>query len=156
MSSEVDRKTEARSDHDIQREVLDELEWDPRIRSSDIGVIARDGVVTLTGWVDAFGQRWAAEEAAHRVRGVRAVASDIEVRLPIGSERTDAEIAAAAVRALEANAVLKADDIEVTVSDGSITLKGIVDWAYQKQDAEQAIRDLRGVRGVTNLITTRA
>ena len=150
------RNTGDRLDHDLRREVIEELQWDPRVRANDIGVSAKDGVVTLTGWVDAFGQRWAAEQAAHRVRGVRAVANEIEVRLPISSERTDAEIATAAVCALEANAVLKAEDIHVTVSNGNITLRGIVDWTYQKHDAEQAVRDLWGVRGVTNLITTRA
>jgi len=90
------------TDEQIQRDVLAELKWDARVQPNEIGVAVKDGVVTLTGWVDSYTKRWAAEEAAHRVRGVKAVANDIEVRLPISAERTDADIAAAAVRALAA------------------------------------------------------
>ena len=102
------------------------------MRPNEIGVSVKDGVVTLTGWVDSYQKRWAAEEAAHRVRGVKAVANDIEVRLPVGAERTDADIAAAAVRALEWDAMLPIDRIDVTVSRGWVTLKGEVDWQFQK------------------------
>jgi osmotically-inducible protein OsmY len=116
----------------------------------------KDGVVTLTGWVDSYQKRWAAEEAAHRVRGVKAVANDIEVRLPVGAERTDADIAAAAVRALEWDAMLPIDRIDVTVSRGWVTLKGEVDWQFQKGEAERVVRRLWGVRGVTNLITVKS
>src|SRR6185295_10223566 len=84
------------SDEEIQREVLAELKWDARVQPNEIGVVVKDGVVTLTGWVDSYTKRWAAEEAAHRVRGVKAVANEVEVRLPSVSERTDADIAAAA------------------------------------------------------------
>jgi osmotically-inducible protein OsmY len=109
----------------------------------------------LTGWVDSYIKKAAAEEAAHRVRGVRAVANDIEIRLPIAAERTDSELAAAVLRALEWDAGIPADEIEVTVSHGWITLKGVVDWQHQKQDAERAVRRLWGVRGVTNSITVK-
>jgi len=142
----------AKSDEQIQREVLAELKWDAQVAPNEIGVLVKEGVVTLTGWVDAYTKKWAAEEAAHRVRGVRAVANDIEVKLPTSSERTDADIAAAALRALEWDAEVPADDIEVTVSHGWVTLKGDVDWQFQRLDAERVIRRLAGVIGVTNLI----
>jgi osmotically-inducible protein OsmY len=122
---------------------------------NEIGVAVKDGVVTLTGWVDSYTKKWAAEEAAHRVRGVKAVANDIEVKLAISSERNDADIAAAAVRALEWDAFVSIDKLDVTVSKGWVTLKGEVEWQYQKQDAERVIRRLSGVKGVTNLITVK-
>src|SRR6267142_3436107 len=90
-----------RTDDQIQLDVLDELKWDARVQPNEIGVAVKDGIVTLLGWVDSYTKRWAAEEAAHRVRGVKAVANEIEVRLPVSSERNDADIAAAAFRALE-------------------------------------------------------
>src|SRR5688572_8350458 len=98
--------TETRTDTQIQSDVLAELKWDARVQPNEIGVTVKDGVVTLTGWVDSYTKKWAAEEAAHRVRGVKAVANDIEVRLPSSSQRTDADIAQAAVRALEWDAFL--------------------------------------------------
>jgi osmotically-inducible protein OsmY len=147
--------TEIRTDEDIQRDVLAELKWDARVQPNEIGVAVKDGVVTLTGWVDAYTKKWAAEEAAHRVRGVKAVANDIEVKLPGPSKRTDADIAAAAVEALEWDALVPADKVRVTVSDGWVTLKGEVEWQYQKEDAERVVRRLWGVKGVTNLITVK-
>jgi osmotically-inducible protein OsmY len=141
-----------RTDEDIQKDVIAELKWEPRVNPAEIGVIVKDGVVTLTGWVDSYTKRWAAEEAAHRVRGVKAVANDTEVRLGVGSERTDAEIAAAAVRALQWDALLVPEQIEVTVSKGWVTLKGTVEWEYKKQEAERVVRNLAGVKGVSNLI----
>src|ERR1700736_2447770 len=98
--------TETRTDAAIQADVLAQLRYEPRMNPNEIGVAVKDGVITLTGWVDSYTKKWAAEEAAHRVRGVKAVANDIEVRLPSTSERTDADIAAAAVRALEWDAFL--------------------------------------------------
>jgi len=147
--------TETRTDEQIQQEVLAELKYEPRVTPNEIGVIVKNGVVTLTGWVDSYTKRWAAEEAAHRVRGVKAVANDIEVRLPGSSERTDADIAAAAIRALQVDAVLPVDKIDVTVSKGWVTLKGEVEWQYQKEDAERVIRRLTGVKGVVNSITVK-
>jgi osmotically-inducible protein OsmY len=144
--------TENRTDSQIQSEVLAELKWEPRVQAPEIGVAVKDGVVTLTGWVDSYSKRWAAEEAAHRVRSVKAVANDIEVRLISGGERTDAEIAAAAARALEWDALLVPESIDVTVSKGWITLKGTVDWQYKKTEAERVVRNLAGVKGVSNLI----
>jgi len=148
--------TETRTDAQIQTDVLAELKWEPSVSPNEIGVVVKDGVVTLTGWVDAYTKRWAAEDAAHRVRGVKAVANDIEVRLPTGDQRTDPDIAEAAIRALHWDAFVPADRIQVTVSKGWVTLKGEVDWQFQKQDAERAIRRLTGVKGVTNFITVKA
>jgi BON domain len=110
--------TTTQSDEQIQKDVLAELKWDARVLPNEIGVAVKDGVVTLTGWVDSYTKRWAAENAAHRVRGVKAVANDIEVRLPSSAERTDADIAAAAIRALEWDAFVSVDKLEVTVSKG--------------------------------------
>jgi osmotically-inducible protein OsmY len=147
--------TETRTDTEIQSDVLAELKWDARVMPNEIGVAVKDGVVTLMGWVDSYSKKWAAEEAAHRVRGVKAVANDIEVRLPVFAERSDADIAAAAVRALEWDAVVPIEKIDVTVSKGWVSLKGEVEWQYQKEDAERVVRRLAGVRGVINLITVK-
>jgi osmotically-inducible protein OsmY len=145
--------TGTRTDAQIQSDVLAEMTWDPRVQPNEIGVAVKDGVVTLTGWVDAYTKRWAAEEAAHRVRGVKAVANDIEVRLSNRDERTDADIAAAAIHTLEWDALVPVDKLDVTVSHGWVMLKGEVEWQYQKQDAERVVRRLAGVTGVTNMIT---
>ncbi len=147
--------TTLRSDADIQAEVLSELKWEPRVQATEIGVAVKDGVVTLTGFVDSYTKRWAAEDATHRVRGVKAVANDIEIRLGVGGERTDPEIAAAAARALQWDALLVPEKIDVTVSKGWITLRGTVDWQYKKHEAERVVRNLSGVKGVSNLIDVR-
>src|SRR5258707_12836159 len=144
-----------RTDEAIQTDVLEELKWDTRVQPNEIGVMVKDGIVTLTGWVDSYLKKWAAEEAAHRVRGVKAVANDIEVKLPGSSERTDEDIAEAVVHALEWDAFVPIDKLDVTVTKGWVTLKGDVEWQYQKQDAERVIRRLKGVTGVTNLITVK-
>jgi len=144
-----------RTDEELQRDVLAELKWEPRLQPNEIGVRVKDGIVTLFGWVDTFTKKWAAEEAALRVRGVKAVVNEIEVRLPSEAERTDEEIAAAAIRALESDTTVPSDRIRVTVSKGWVTLEGEVEWQYQKLDAERAVRRLTGVRGVANLITVK-
>ena len=147
--------TATRTDEEIQEDVLDELRFDARVQPNEIGVAVKDGIVTLTGWVDTYLKRWAAEDAAHRVRGVRAVANDIEVHLPSSAERTDADIAAAAIHALEWDAFVPVDKLDVTVSRGWVTLSGEVEWNFQKQDAERVVRRLSGVRGITNLISVK-
>jgi osmotically-inducible protein OsmY len=144
-----------RTDEDIQQDVLRELKFDASVQPNEIGVAVKDGIVTLTGHVDSFLKKWAAEEAAHRVHGVNAVANDIEVRLPGSSERTDADIAAAVTRALEWDAIVDIDKFDVTVSKGWVTLKGEVEWGFQRADAERVARRITGVRGVSNLITVR-
>jgi len=147
--------TMTHTDEQIQRSILEELKWDARIHPNEIGVAVKDGIVTLTGWVDNYTKKWAAEDAAHRVRGVKAVANDIEVRLPNSAERTDADIAAAVTRALEWDAFVPIEKLNVTVAKGWVTLRGEVEWQYQKEDTERAVRRLTGVRGVTNLLTVR-
>jgi osmotically-inducible protein OsmY len=141
-----------RTDEQIQADVLEELKWDTRVRPNEIGVAVKEGIVTLTGWVDSYLKKMAAEEAAHRVPGVLAVANDIEVRLPSFAERTDADLAAAVLNALKWDAAIQADILDVTVSKGWVTLKGEVEYAFQKRDAERAVVRLSGVRGVSNLI----
>jgi osmotically-inducible protein OsmY len=145
--------TKARTDEEIQRNVLEELKWDARVQPNEVGVAVKDGVVALTGWVDSYAKKWAAERAAHRVKGVVAVANDIEVRLPSAAERPDPDIAAAVTRALEWDAFVPLDNVEITVTKGWVTLKGEVEWEFQRRAAERAVRRLTGVRGVTNLIT---
>jgi len=147
--------TRTRTDEQIQRDVLEEMKWDARLQPNEIGVAVKDGVVTLTGWVDSFAKKWAAERAAERVRGVKAIANDIEVRLPGTTEHTDADIAAAAARALQWDTLVPEDHVQATVSKGWVTLKGEVDWEYQRRAAERSVRSLAGVRGVTNLVTLR-
>jgi osmotically-inducible protein OsmY len=144
--------TETRTDVRIQADVLAELKWDARVNPNEIGVVVKDGIVTLTGWVDSYIKKWSAEEAALRVRGVKAVANDVEVRLPSSSERTDADIAAEAVRALELDALVPLENVKVTVSKGWIMLDGTVEWQYQKEEAERVVRRLTGARGISNLI----
>jgi len=143
--------TLTRTDEEIQKDVFTELKWDARLQPNEIGVIVKDGVVTLTGWVDSYLKKWSAEDAVHRVTGVKAVANDLEVKLSV--ERTDPDIAAAAVRALEWDAFVPSEKVKATVSKGWVTLKGEVEWQYQKEDAERVVRRLAGVKGVTNLIT---
>jgi osmotically-inducible protein OsmY len=145
--------TFTRTDQEIQTDVLAELRWDLGTPAKDIGVAVKDGVVTLTGTVDTYLNKWRAEQAAHHVTGVTAVANDVAVRT-IG-ERTDSDIAAAAVHALKWNTSIPADKIHVTVDKGWVTIKGEVEWQYQKQEVERVIRPLWGVKGVSNLITVK-
>jgi osmotically-inducible protein OsmY len=155
MATATATRTETHTDDQIQKDVLAEMKYDARVQPNEIGVSVKDGVVTLTGYVDSYSKKWAAEEAAHRVRGVKAVANEIEVRLFSSAERTDTDIAAAAVRALEWDAFVSVDKLDVTVSKGWVTLKGEVEWQFEKQDAERVVRRLSGVKGVTNLIVVR-
>ncbi|HXO97344.1 MAG TPA: BON domain-containing protein [Chthoniobacterales bacterium] len=139
-----------RSDEAIREDVLLELKWDPKIKSTDIGVAVKDGVVTLSGFVSTFWELDAAEKAAKRVYGVRGVANDLEVKL--FWQRTDPEIARDAVRALESHVSIPSDQIKVTVKNGKVRLEGTVDWEYQKELAQSAVKKLRGVGGVVNKI----
>jgi osmotically-inducible protein OsmY len=147
--------TFTRADADIERDVIEELRWDSRLQPNAIAAGVRDGVVTLAGWVDSFPKKLAAERAVHRIRGVKAVANDIEVRLPIAAQLPDSEIAASAVRALEWDAFIPIEHVEVTVSKGWVTLRGEVAWEHERRAAQRAVDKLPGVRGVTNLLSVR-
>jgi len=141
------------NDQQIQQDVLAELRWDARVAPNEIGVAVKDGVVTLSGQVESYTKKWAAEDAALRVRGVRGVANDVEVKLPFDDQRSDADIASAAINALKWDASIPTDKVQVTVAKGWVTLKGQVDWNFQKEAAEREVRNLKGVLGVVNLIT---
>jgi len=143
-------KIQTRSDEFIRDDVVFELKWDPKITSKDIAVAVKDGVVTLSGFVSSYYEKDAAEKAAKRVYGVRAVANDIEVKL--ATTRTDPEIAREVVRELDSHVSIPADKIKVTVKNGWVTLEGTVEWQYQKALAESAVKKLRGVIGVFNNI----
>ncbi|MGW3605978.1 BON domain-containing protein [Micromonospora sp. NPDC005161] len=147
--------TISRTDQDIQSAVLDELTWEPRVQPHEIGVTVAEGVVTLTGRVDSYAKKWAAERAAHRVARVRALANDLTVRLPGEAERADPDLAAAASHALEWDAFVPVEKLQVTVSAAWVTLHGEVEWEYQRRAAERAVTRLTGVRGVSNGITVR-
>lgn len=134
----------------VRDAVLRQLEWDPEVNATEIGVSAKHGTVALTGFIDTYAGKLAAERAAKRVKGVRAVANDIEVRLKL--ERTDADIAADAARALELRSSVP-DSVQATVRNGHVTLTGRVAWPYQMREAEKAIRHIRSVRGIANHIT---
>lgn len=140
-------------DGKLQHKVLAELSWDPSIDAAHIGVTAADGVVTLSGHVGSYAQKRAAEEAARRVKGVKAVAEEIEVRLPFEAKRNDDQIAAAAVERLSWDSTVPRDAVKVTVDAGWITLTGQVEWHYQREAAEEDVRSLAGVVAVSNDIT---
>ena len=141
-----------KSDTELQRDVLEELKWEPSVSEKEIGIAAKDGVVTLSGFVESYAQKYAAERAASSVAGVKAVAEELEVRLPSIFARTDTELAHAAVSALKWDIQVPDDKISTTVEKGWIDLKGEVEWQYQKTAAATAVRNLTGVKGVTNLI----
>jgi len=141
-----------KSDSEIERDVRDELKWDPDLDAEDIAVSVKNGVVTLAGFTRSYADRLEAEAAAKRVAGVLAVANDIEVRLPAIDQRPDPDIARDAVAALKAELPISYDRIKVIVRDGWVTLEGAVEWQYQKTTAENAVRKVKGVKGVTNVV----
>jgi osmotically-inducible protein OsmY len=141
-----------KSDEELQSEVMFQLGWDSRIRQTEVGVLAHNGVVTLTGNVDSYAKKLAAQQAAHRVKGVLDVVNTIEVHIPGSLSRTDEEIAQAVRHALEWDVLVPADHIHSTVSGGWVTLEGDVEYYRERVDAERAISHLPGVRGVTNRI----
>ena len=141
-----------KTDLELKKDVFDELQWEPIVDASAIGVIVKNGVVTLTGNVDRYPEKWEAEHAALRVSGVKAVANEVKVKLPSNYERTDADIARSATIAMDCN-ILVPSGIQVVIENGWITLKGEVDWQYQKSAAETTVRHLTGVKGVTNEVT---
>jgi osmotically-inducible protein OsmY len=134
-----------KTDAELQRDVMNELKWEPTIKAAEIGVGVKGGVVTLSGHVDSYVKKWAAERAAARVSGVRAVAEKIQVSLPGSLKRSDEEIAGAVANVLEWNVLVPHDRVKVQVQDGLVTLSGEVDWWYQKNAAEESVRYLMGV-----------
>jgi osmotically-inducible protein OsmY len=142
-----------KSDNELRRDVERELEWEPAVDERYIGVSVMGGVVTLTGHVPTYSQRWKAERTVERVEGVRGVANELEVQL--AGEVTDTDIAKAAVDALNRDITVPSDRIKVKVDKGWVTLTGDVNWDYQRRAAERALRNLSGVRGFTNLITVK-
>ena len=141
-----------KTDLEIQKNVMEELKWQPSINSAEIGVAVNNGVVTLSGTVDNYAEKRAAEKAALTVAGVKAVAEDIEVNLGFNHKKTDAELAEAAVNALKWNVLVPNDKIKVTVDNGWVTTAGTVDWAYEQNAVRNAINSITGVKGVSNLV----
>src|SRR4030081_1878371 len=144
-----------RTDSDIKRDVEAELRWDPDIDPTDIGVAVKGGVVTLTGFVRSYSQKYQAELIAKRVLGVVGLANDIVVRLPSENQRPDPEIARDAVAALKTELPYSSQNIKVTARDGWLTLEGNAEWNYQRTRAEEAVLRIKGVKGVSNLIVLR-
>jgi osmotically-inducible protein OsmY len=136
----------------IQKDVMDELKWEPCLSASEIGVAVKNGVVTLSGQVDSYYKKLIAEKAAKRVAGVKAVAEDIQVGISPGYRKTDAEIADAVVAALKWHAAVQEEKIKIKVEDGIVRLEGEVEWDFQRTNAQSAIENLTGVRSVINLI----
>jgi osmotically-inducible protein OsmY len=141
-----------KSDSEIERDVKEELGWDPDLDATDIAVSVKKGVVTLTGFVKSYSDKFEAEAAAKRVAGVAAVANDIEVRMPSVDERPDPEIARDAAAAIKSQLPISSERIKVVVKNGWVTLEGDAEWQYQRQTAENAVRRIKGVKGVSNLI----
>lgn len=141
-----------KTDDQLQKDVLEELKWEPSIHASEIGVEAKGGVVTLAGHVSSFAEKWNAEHAAQRVSGVKALAIEIDVRIAGSGSRTDGDIARLAKNILEASTLVPKDTVKIMVEGGRITLSGNVDWQYQREAAVDGVRNLFGVIGVSNQI----
>lgn len=144
-----------KTDAQLKADVTDELAWDPAINATNVGVMVKDGVVTLAGHLDSFAEKHAVEQAVRKVSGVRGIALDLDVKLAAGQQRTDSDIAQAATAALSLNSLVPAGKIKVEVENGWVTLTGQVDWSYQFASAEQCVRPLAGVRGLSNKITVK-
>lgn len=142
-----------RRDDEIMHDVQAELRWEPSLRSEHIAVSVRDGIISLSGYVVSYYDKWKTERVIARVRGVKALANDIEVKLPTSSVRPDPEIARAIIDGFRWNLLVPHDDLVIKVDNGWVTIDGQVNWYYQKEEAERAVRRVTGVRGVTNLCT---
>src|SRR6202030_4316244 len=154
-SHRIEPEAIMKSDSEIERDVKDELQWDPDLDATDIAVSVKQGVVALTGFVKSFTDKYEAEAAAKRVAGVLGVANDIEVRMPSVDERPDPEIARDAVAAIKTQLPFSSEHIKVVVKNGWVNLEGQVEWEYQRSTAENAVRRIKGVKGVSNLIQLR-
>jgi osmotically-inducible protein OsmY len=142
-----------KTDVEIQKDVMDELKWQPFLNSSEIGVAVKNGIVTLSGIVDSFPKKLSAERAAKKVAGVKAIAEDIQIGVSPVARKTDAEIAEAVFNALKWHSAVPEEKVKIKVEDGIVTLEGELEWEYQKLNARNAIENLTGVRSVINLIT---
>ncbi len=145
-----------KTDNEIQKDVIEQLKWEPFLNASQIGVAVKNGVVTLSGQVDSFSKKVLAEKAAKKVTGVKAIAEDILVGISPAYKKSDAEIAEAVVNALKWHTMIPEEKIKVSVDDGNVKLEGDVEWEYQRTQAKTAIENLVGVRFITNLITVKA
>ena len=142
-----------KTDTDLKSDVLAELKYEPSVKVTNIGVLVKDGTVTLNGFVTSYSEKWNAVRAARRVSGVNAIADDIEVKLSDSLHRTDGEIAGAAASQIKWSTMIPTGAVKVTVREGWITLEGEMEWAYQRNAAEDAVKYLAGVKGVGNMIT---
>jgi osmotically-inducible protein OsmY len=140
------------SDRTIKQAVEEELDWEPSIDAEHIGVTVEDGVVTLSGHVGSYAEKYAAEKAAKRVKGVRAIAQEIEIRFPSDKKTSDDQIAKRALDIIAWNSTIPKDKVLVKVQSGFVTLSGEVEWFYQRDDAENAVRKLAGIKGISNEI----
>ena len=145
-----------KTDKQLKNDILAELRWEPSVNAEQIGVEVKDGIVTLAGHVDSFVEKWAAEKAAKKVSGVRALAVEMDVKLPSLSQRNDADIARSADSALEWTTYLPRNTINIQVESGRVTLDGDVEWEYQRRAALSAVRNLMGVKGITNNIVIKS
>lgn len=141
-----------RTDEQVRDDILAEIEWDPRIKSTEVGVTVKNGAVSLLGTVNTYAEKLAAEEAAKRVRGVRAIAEEIKVKLPSSDRATDEDIAERIAQILQWNTAIPGDNIKAEVRGGFVALSGEVDWHYQRETARNLIAGVRGVSAVSNLI----
>ena len=144
-----------KSDNQIQKDVMDELKWEPYLNASDIGVSVKNGIVTLSGQVDTYSKKIAAEKAPKRVAGVKAVAEDIQVGVSPVYSKTDTEIAQAVLNALKWHTAVQEEKIKIKVENGNVTIEGEVEWEYQRNNVRTAIENITGVRSVYNLITVK-
>jgi osmotically-inducible protein OsmY len=142
-------------DAELERNVLEELKWEPSVDAAHIGVSVKNGIVTLRGHVPSYAEKCRAERLAKRVHGLKTLANEVEVKLPFSSQRTDEEVATACVNALKSSNPVPSDKVRAIVNKGSVTLEGEVEWQFQKEAAERAVRDLTGVTGVSSLIAVK-
>ena len=142
-----------KTDFELQKDIMEELKWQPFLKSSDIGVSVIDGIVTLNGFVDSYSKKRLAESVVLRMKGVKAVAEEIIVRFDTDVKNSDTEIAQATLSALKWHSLIPQDKIKITVEDGWVTTKGEVEWMFEKEAVRQALENIQGVRGISNLLT---
>ena len=147
------QRTLEKTDTELQNDVLSELKYEPSIKVTDIGVLVKNGTVTLNGYATSYNEKWQAVHAAKRVAGVKAIADDIEIQLPDSYHRTDGDIASAAINQIDWSTTIPQGTVEVTVRNGWITLEGEVEWWYQKNAAGSLVKQMAGVKGVSNSIS---